>query len=153
MTDNTLDSINSASQDNLIDFKTFINDIMKAKVKDAIDSKRVDVAKNLIQRESDEIEERHYSIKQERESKKPQPKIKRTGGECAVREDAIDEALTRKMDAADIIHDFIHSNDPRFHGKSKKERIKMALGAFYSMHPEKVINEKITQSTQYSNTL
>ena len=33
--------------------------------------------------------------------------------------------------AADYIHDFVHSSNPKFKGKSKQERIRMALGAFY----------------------
>lgn len=33
--------------------------------------------------------------------------------------------------AEDYIHDFLESDDPRFEGKSKKERIRMALGAYY----------------------
>lgn len=34
-------------------------------------------------------------------------------------------------DAADYIHDFVHSDNPKFKGKSKAERIRMALGAYY----------------------
>lgn len=41
------------------------------------------------------------------------------------------------MSANEIIDDFVHSDDPKFQGKSRKERINMALGAYYSMHPEK----------------
>lgn len=33
--------------------------------------------------------------------------------------------------AADYIHDFVNSSNPKFEGKSKQERIRMALGAFY----------------------
>ena len=33
--------------------------------------------------------------------------------------------------AADYIHDFVNSSHPNFKGKSKQERIRMALGAFY----------------------
>jgi len=48
----------------------------------------------------------------------------------------LSEKLTKGMSAGDVIHDFIHSDDPKFKGKTKKERQKMALGAYYSMHPE-----------------
>lgn len=34
--------------------------------------------------------------------------------------------------AADYIHDFVHSTNPRFAGKSKQERIRQALGAYYA---------------------
>jgi hypothetical protein len=43
-------------------------------------------------------------------------------------------SLIRKVlgdTAADYIHDFVHSDNPKFKGKSKAERIRMALGAFY----------------------
>lgn len=49
----------------------------------------------------------------------------------------LDEKLTKSMSAGDVISDFVHSDDPKFKGKSKKERQKMALGAYYGMHPEK----------------
>jgi hypothetical protein len=47
------------------------------------------------------------------------------------------EKLTKATSVDDVIHDFVHSDDKRFAGKDKKERIRMALGAYYKMHPEK----------------
>jgi hypothetical protein len=47
------------------------------------------------------------------------------------------EVLTKKTKAGEVVSDFVHSDNPKFSGKSKKERIKMALGAYYGMHPEK----------------
>lgn len=41
------------------------------------------------------------------------------------------EVLSKDAEAGDWIHDFVHSDNPKFAGKSKKERIKMALGAYY----------------------
>lgn len=63
---------------------------------------------------------------------------KRTANWC--REDVNDvnisnelnEVLSADATAGDWIHDFVHSNNPKFKGKSKEERIKMALGAYYS---------------------
>ena len=49
----------------------------------------------------------------------------------------LQEVLTKKTTAGQVISDFIHSKDPKFAGKSKEERKKMALGAYYGMHPEK----------------
>ena len=49
----------------------------------------------------------------------------------------LQEVLTKKTPASKVISDFVHSDDPKFAGKSKKERMKMALGAYYGMHPEK----------------
>jgi hypothetical protein len=52
-------------------------------------------------------------------------------------EEQLDEVITSKTPTSAVIKDFVHSDDPRFEGKSKKERIKMALGAYYAKHPEK----------------
>ena len=51
------------------------------------------------------------------------------------------EKLTKDMTAGEVISDFVHSDDPKFKGKSKAERTKMALGAYYGMHPEKKLKE------------
>ena len=53
--------------------------------------------------------------------------------------DQIDEVLNPSMGAEKYIHDFVHSDNPKFGGKSKKERIRMALGAYY--HAKKNIQE------------
>lgn len=62
-------------------------------------------------------------------------------GLSSIREsmEELSEKLSPKMTAAEIIDDFVHSDDPKFDGKSKEERIKMALGAYYGMHPEKSV--------------
>jgi hypothetical protein len=50
----------------------------------------------------------------------------------------LDEVL-KKSDSTDKwISDFVHSKDPKFAGKSKKERIQMALGAKYAKMREDV---------------
>lgn len=46
--------------------------------------------------------------------------------------DELNEVLSKDATAADYIKDFVNSDNPKFKGKSKKERIKMALGAYYS---------------------
>ena len=45
----------------------------------------------------------------------------------------VDEVITKSTPTGDVIHDFVHSENPKFAGKSKKERIRMALGAKYAM--------------------
>lgn len=44
----------------------------------------------------------------------------------------IDEVLSKDAKAADFVKDFIHSDDPKFAGKSKKKRQQMALAAYYA---------------------
>ncbi len=42
--------------------------------------------------------------------------------------------LGKDAKAGDWIHDFVHSSNPKFKGKSKQDRIRMALGAYYNHH-------------------
>lgn len=65
------------------------------------------------------------------------------------KEETLDEKLTKAMSAGDVISDFVHSKDPKFKGKSKKERQKMALGAYYGMHPEK---SKLDEASRLKKT-
>jgi hypothetical protein len=48
------------------------------------------------------------------------------------------EVLTKKTSAGEFIKDFQDSNNPRFAGKSKKEREQMALAAYYAKQNEEV---------------
>lgn len=57
-------------------------------------------------------------------------------------ETSLEEKLKPSMGAAKYIQDFVKSKDPRFEGKTKKERIKMALGAFYGAKNESVETEE-----------
>jgi hypothetical protein len=56
----------------------------------------------------------------------------------------LDEKLTSADPTSKWISDFVHSNNPKFAGKSKKERIRMALGASYAAKGQSK-NEEITQ--------
>jgi hypothetical protein len=51
--------------------------------------------------------------------------------------DALHEVMSKDAKAGDWIHDFVHSSNPKFDGKSKKERINMALGAYYDANKKK----------------
>jgi len=51
--------------------------------------------------------------------------------------EALHEVLSKDAKAGDWVHDFVHSDNPKFDGKSKKERIKMALGAYYDTNKKK----------------
>lgn len=47
-------------------------------------------------------------------------------------DEMINEVLGKNEPASAWIHDFVHSDNPKFAGKSKAERKKMALGAYYA---------------------
>ena len=58
----------------------------------------------------------------------------------------LDELLSKDHPASKWIHDFVKSDNPRFAGKSKKERIKMALGAYYAKQHEDVeVDQEVEQ--------
>lgn len=56
--------------------------------------------------------------------------------ELNVKEEYIEEKLTMKDPVSTWISDFVHSDNPKFAGKSKKERIQQALGAYYAKKRE-----------------
>jgi hypothetical protein len=60
-------------------------------------------------------------------------------------DEMINEVLGKDASAGDYIHDFIHSDNPKFAGKSKAERKKMALGAYYGKQNEEVVEENYKQ--------
>ena len=62
-----------------------------------------------------------------------------------VHEETVSETLDKSATASDWIHDFVHSTDKRFAGKSRKERIHMALGAYYGKQNEEwqATNERL----------
>lgn len=53
----------------------------------------------------------------------------------------INEVMSKDASAGDWIHDFVHSDNPKFAGKSKTKRKEMALAAYYSKKNEEVVNE------------
>ena len=59
-----------------------------------------------------------------------------------VKEETIEEKLNPSMGAAAYIKDFVDSKDPRFDGKTKKERMKQALAAYYAAKNESVETEE-----------
>jgi len=61
-------------------------------------------------------------------------------------DELINEVLSKDADAGDYIHDFIHSDNPKFAGKSKAERKKMALGAYYAKKNEEYVEENMMKN-------
>jgi len=57
----------------------------------------------------------------------------------------IAEKITKNTPTGEVIHDFVHSKNPKFAGKSKKERINQALGASYGMKKSKMEEESTAE--------
>jgi hypothetical protein len=64
-----------------------------------------------------------------------------------LRDETLEEKLKSSDPAGKYISDFVHSDNPKFAGKSKKERIRMALGASYAA---KKANEEVEQIDEIS---
>ena len=60
--------------------------------------------------------------------------------------EGVNEVITKKTPAGEIISDFQKSKNKKFKGKSKAERQNMALGAYYGMHPEKSRKAKMGET-------
>lgn len=52
----------------------------------------------------------------------------------------LEEVITKNTPTSKVIDDFVHSKNPKFADKSKEERIRMALGAKYSMMRKENLN-------------
>ena len=58
-----------------------------------------------------------------------------------VLDELINEVMSKDASAGDWIHYFVHSDNPKFAGKSKAKRKEMALAAYYSKKNEEAVNE------------
>ena len=62
----------------------------------------------------------------------------------------MDEKLGKSDEAGKWIHDFVHSKNPKFHGKSPEQRKKMALGAYYAAQRAEATDYTNVQKTMKS---
>lgn len=67
-------------------------------------------------------------------------------------EQEMNEVLSKDASAGDWIHDFIHSDNPKFEGKSKEKRQKMALAAYYAKQKNEEVEQidELNKDTLYS---
>jgi hypothetical protein len=65
----------------------------------------------------------------------------------------IAEVLSKDASAGDWIHDFVHSDNPKFAGKSKEQRKKQALAAYYAKQKnEEVVEEEVEELDELSKS-
>jgi hypothetical protein len=65
-------------------------------------------------------------------------------------DELINEVLAKDASAGDWIHDFVHSDNPKFAGKSTAKRKEMALAAYYSKKNEEAVNEGLKDMAKKS---
>ena len=128
-----------AFDNNVADMQTELESALQYKIINALEQQKIEMAQTLMNAGVSESHEKKLKGDQVKLDV-AEPKGKLTAADfkkLRKEEEELDEKLTASMPASKVIQDFVHSDDPKFKGKSKKERIKMALGAFYGMHPEK----------------
>jgi hypothetical protein len=59
-------------------------------------------------------------------------------------EEDLEEVLKKSDPAGKWIKDFVHSDNPKFAGKSKKQRMQMALGAYYTKQKNEETDMELT---------
>ena len=72
---------------------------------------------------------------------KYRPAGSKLSGPGGLYKNLVKEVLNPEDDASVWIDDFVKSDDPRFEGKSKEERIKMALGAWYAAQKKESVEQ------------
>ena len=68
-------------------------------------------------------------------------KFKEENEEHSIYDQMIQEVLSKDAKAGDWIHDFVHSDNPKFAGKSKEKRKQMALAAYYAKQRNEDVND------------
>lgn len=115
---NLIPVVNNAANDDISNFQSNIANILRNKISNAFDNKRIEISKTIISIPMSNICAKVIPVND-------------------IPEHYINEKITKSTSVDEIISDFVNSDDPKFQGKSRKERINMALGLYYSMHPEK----------------
>lgn len=148
MNEHIKSAVDYAFADNVADMQQELVNAVSIKVADALEYKKAEIAQNLLNQneEVEELEElspgtlRKYIGKNVASTMYTHsddiPEKRKKGLKTAYnklnKESYIEEKLSVEDGVDAWIKDFVHSDDPRFEGKSKKERIQMALGAFYA---------------------
>jgi len=73
----------------------------------------------------------------------PKPKKPAKENPIKLREEEVNEVLTKSTTAGETIHDFVHSKNPKFAGKSKDKRKQMALAAYYAKQRNESVQEDL----------
>ena len=108
--DNRIEDLVANALDNKPgEFTKIVADILRDRISDAVEVSKQNIAMSIFNSENIEDEDEIEDVT---------------------------EVLTKNTPSSEWIEDFVKSKNPKFEGKSKKERIKMALGAYYGMHKD-----------------
>jgi hypothetical protein len=93
-----------------------------------------DMRKN--EKEAEKMDKQYQAMRNKKTLKQMKERL-----EEPVLDELINEVMSKDASAGDWIHDFVHSDNPKFAGKSKAKRKEMALAAYYSKKNEEAVNE------------
>ena len=132
MSESVKDLISAIATGDAVGTENAFNSAMAEKISAKLDDMRISVAQNMFKQvDTETTDEEDAAPVVEEEFDITEEQID------AMTEQQLDEILTKKTPVSKVISDFVHSDNPKFAGDTKKQRIKRALGAYYSMHPEK----------------
>lgn len=104
----------------------------------------------------EEPTEEEFNKEVETAKKQHEGKIRKKISNAAVQaveiqkeENLVNEKISDKASASEYIEDFVKSDDPKFKGDTKTQRIRRALGAYYGEHPE-LKKEEVEQLDELS---
>lgn len=120
MSQTTYDLVDAIISGDSIAIEDAFNATMADKISTRLEDIRQDVAQNMFQTEG--------SCGYKKKMKKEEAEL----SEEEIVEEMINEVLGKNADAGEWISDFVHSDNPKFAGKSKEMRKKMALAAYYA---------------------
>lgn len=109
----TKDLVNAIVSGEALEIENAFNATMAEKISAKLDDMRQDVAQSLFKQPEAVVEEEVQLSEAELDAQ-------------------IQEVLTKDSEAGEWIHDFVHSDNPKFAGKSKEKRKQMALAAYYA---------------------
>lgn len=147
-----LENIKNATQyafsDNVADMATEIESAIQHKIYDALQAKKVEVAQSFMNPvaeakeepfddEEDTEDSKELKGNQHKLDKNKNGKLDSQDFKMLRKESYIEEKLSVSDGVDAWIKDFVHSDNPKFEGKSKKERINQALAAYYSAKKQK----------------
>jgi len=109
----------------------------------SVDPKKFGISDSLVQAVSEALKGGQKKLDKNHNGKLDSQDFKMLRKE---EDEYIEEKLTKGDPASKWIHDFVHSDNPKFAGKSAKERQKQALAAYYA----KQRNEEVEQVDEVS---
>ena len=88
------------------------------------------------EKEAEKMDKQYQAMRNKKTLKQMKERL-----EEPILDELIYEVMSQDASAGDYIHDFIHSDNPKFAGKSDAKRKEMALAAYYSKKNEEAVNE------------